>query len=247
MSEDGERILIVDDDDGIRSSLARVLRMKGYEVATAGSGESGIDVAGSFRPSIAIVDIRMPGMDGVDAFVAMRDHLPMIRGIFMTAYSSSARTADAIEAGGLSVLAKPLDINQVIELAEQALASAPVLVVDDDRDFLSSLARSLRAAGIAVTTTESLAEAIREIRQRPERVVIADVFLDDGFGHQLLAELPRQVEHPPFILISGRSDWFERCSSPEIARHAHWIAKPVDVEELLRHVRDLSVPAAGAK
>lgn len=247
MSEGGERVLIVDDDDGIRSSLARVLRMKGYEVAMAGSGESAVQVAESFRPAIAIVDIRMPGMDGVDTFVAIRDQLPTVRGIFMTAYSSSSRTADAIDAGGLSVLSKPLDINHVIELAERAIASAPVLIVDDDRDFLASLARAMRAAGTDVTTTHSLADAIRHVRQRPERVVIADVFLHDGFGHQLLAELPRQMEQPPLILVSGHADWFERCSSPDIARDAYWVPKPVDVEELLRHIRGLSVSTAGAE
>jgi CheY-like chemotaxis protein len=66
------RILVVDDDELVRMNLEMVLRMEGYEVRTADSGETAVEVAAQFEPDVVVLDIAMPGMDGWAALAELR-------------------------------------------------------------------------------------------------------------------------------------------------------------------------------
>jgi DNA-binding NtrC family response regulator len=123
MQKPAERVLVVDDDAGIRHSLARIIRVQGYDVDTAADGKSAIAAAKSFRPHLLIIDIRMPEIDGVEAFEQILDQHPGLPAIFMTANSSSSRISRAIEIGAVSVFTKPLDLQRLTELVDDVLSS----------------------------------------------------------------------------------------------------------------------------
>lgn len=241
MSAKMRSVLLVDDDDQIRSSLARVLRAKGYDVREACDGNSAIAVALEQQPDMLILDVRMPGMDGVETFVEIRREFPAIPAVFMTAYASGDRAAAAIDAGGLRVLPKPLELNRLCGIIEDAISSAPVLIVDDNAHFLRSLARSLHSAGIPSVTVDSLKEAVLQVRQRPNRVVIADVFLKDGRGFELLAESGKAVQPPPLILVTGHADWYSETDMQDQLSSAETkcLPKPLDIDDLIATVRKL--------
>ncbi len=233
------RLLIVDDDAPIRRSLARVLRTRGFEIELASDGEAAIVVAERFQPDCLLIDIRLPGIDGVETFTAIRGILPRVPAVFMTAYAASAQARAAHELGAIAVLAKPLDVASLSELIEVCRQTAPVLIVDDDRNLLLSLARALSSAGISVETATTIGQALVNVRQRPDRVVVADVFLNDGFGYELLREMASQPTWPAeraplshnslletplpskvgpetsqrglysLVLVTGQSDWLQ--------------------------------------
>lgn len=117
--ESAKRVLIVDDDDGIRRSLARIMRCKGFAVETAPDGESALASARTFHPHLLLLDIRMPGIDGVEAFRQIRAENTRVSAIFMTAYSSSTRISEAFELGAFSVLSKPLQIDTLVSNIDQ--------------------------------------------------------------------------------------------------------------------------------
>ncbi len=119
--EAGKRVLIADDDAGIRHSLARIMRCKGLEVETACDGRAAVDLSGRFAPDLLLLDIRMPEVDGVEAFEQIRATRPEVTAILMTAYSSSGQVDRAIQLGALSVLPKPLDIDCLGRLVDVAL------------------------------------------------------------------------------------------------------------------------------
>ena len=116
------RVLVVDDDAGIRRSLARIIRTRGFEVDVAADGPTAIEAAKSFRPNLLIIDIHMPGIDGVEACEQIRADHPDLPVIFMTAYASSSRVKKAIAMGALSVLSKPLDLDRLTTLVDDALS-----------------------------------------------------------------------------------------------------------------------------
>jgi DNA-binding NtrC family response regulator len=232
----GRRILVVDDDAGIRTSLSRILRSSGHDLRMASDGFEAVEIAREFHPELVLLDIRMPGIDGVETFQRLRQETPAVAAIFMTAYSSSDRSGEAEERGAIRVLSKPLDLGGLLELVESTLGTTPVLIADDDPAMVKSIARSLEAKGIAVQTATSLREAARVLRQRPERVVIADVFLGDGFGYELLEELEGQSDRPPFVLITGRKEWMEDNASRSFGGEVVCLNKPIDIDELIAKV-----------
>lgn len=117
---DSKRVLIVDDDAGVRTSLARILRGSGYVVEVAEDGEKGVAMGKRFHPDILLVDIRMPGIDGIETHRQLHERFPSLVAISMTAFASSEKTQQAMEGGAVSVLPKPLDIENLMELVQSA-------------------------------------------------------------------------------------------------------------------------------
>ena len=237
MADSGKRILLVDDDEGVRTSLARILRASGQSVSVAQDGYQALQlVMEGMSPDLLLIDIRMPGMDGVETFEKCREHCPGLVAIFMTAYSSSERTIEAAERGALKVLSKPLEIPSLLELITASLNTSPVLIADDDPVLLKSVARALRANGILVETASSLKEAALLLRQRPNRVVVADVFLEDGHGYELLRDDLNASGEPSLILITGHADWLDGETAKSLKGKALFLPKPLNIEQLIEQV-----------
>ncbi len=109
----GSRLLIVDDDEDFGDSLAEALEMHGHEVDTTTSGEDGIAAAGRTNYDAILMDVALPGLNGVDSLLAILETNPETRCFLMTGYSADHLAARAIEAGAIEVLTKPLDPDEL--------------------------------------------------------------------------------------------------------------------------------------
>ena len=118
-------LLIVDDDVGIRKSLARIMQHEGYNVKTAGDATAAIDSVNRCRPDLMLIDVRMDGIDGVETFQKIRADHPHVPAIFMTAYASSSRVTDAMNSGAVSVVEKPLDVPRISAQIAGLLGARP--------------------------------------------------------------------------------------------------------------------------
>jgi len=115
------QILIVDDDSRLRQSFAKLLRGEGHEVATASTGEEGVAMVEQGGLDLAIVDVRLPGMSGLEAFRAMRGLDPELPVIVMTAFGTTDTAIEATKNGAFDYILKPFDIPQVLVLIAKAL------------------------------------------------------------------------------------------------------------------------------
>jgi DNA-binding NtrC family response regulator len=111
-------ILIVDDQHDLADSLADVLRLEGHEVETAYSGEDALQISGQRELNLVLLDVRLPGINGVDTLVGIRGHHPDVPAYMMTGYSVAPLLQKALDYGAKGVLHKPLDLDQIIDLAE---------------------------------------------------------------------------------------------------------------------------------
>ncbi len=114
-------ILIIDDDDQLRRSFEKLLTDEGYQVISAASAEAGIGMFKSRCPDLVILDIRLPGMSGLDAFGALHDIEPKVPIIIMTAYGTTETAITATKMGAFDYILKPFDIPQMLSTIEQAL------------------------------------------------------------------------------------------------------------------------------
>jgi len=120
------RILIADDDRLILSTLGQGLRDVGYEVLEATDGKAAVHVCETSQPELAILDMRMPGMSGVEAahLIRQRTATPFI---FLSAYGDKEVVQLAVQEGALAYLVKPVDTPQIVPTIEAALARAAEL------------------------------------------------------------------------------------------------------------------------
>jgi CheY-like chemotaxis protein len=125
-------ILIIDDDRLVREATQILLRARGYDVAAAADGKSGIEAIRAGRFDLAIVDLFMPGMDGVKVMQAIRHANPTIPMIAASGFmfggacpSMPGFDAIATEAGAACTLYKPFKPNEVLQAVEKAIGTAP--------------------------------------------------------------------------------------------------------------------------
>lgn len=119
------RILVVDDNEDAADSLALLLRMKGHEVSVAHDGPRAVELAASERPSVMLLDIGLPGMDGYDVCRTIRSQgLHDVRIIAMTGYGQERDRARAMEAGFDTHTVKPVDIAELTKLIAMPLKGA---------------------------------------------------------------------------------------------------------------------------
>jgi DNA-binding NtrC family response regulator len=115
------RILVVDDDESIRTVLIAVLEEKGYTVDTAGSGNEGIEKTKTSFYNLALVDIRLPDMEGTQVLAKMEETAPEIRKIIITGYPSVQNAIEAINKGAHAYIMKPFDMDNVLRTVEDQL------------------------------------------------------------------------------------------------------------------------------
>ncbi len=118
-----KHVLVVDDDRLIVTTLARGLRNLGYTVLEATSGEDAIALAQQDPPDIALLDVRMRGLSGLDVALHFRDKLK-VPFLFLSAYGDAEIVKEAAESGALGYLVKPLDVPQLVPTLEAAIARA---------------------------------------------------------------------------------------------------------------------------
>jgi len=114
---DGEpAVLLVDDNFGALETLVDILSLKGYRVDAVRSGDEAVAAVRGAAYRMVLMDIQMPGLNGVDALKQMAAHAPEVRVALMTAFTQHQLVDEGLRAGALDVISKPLDIDRVLTL-----------------------------------------------------------------------------------------------------------------------------------
>ena len=114
------KLMIVDDEPHLRSSLTFWFREEGYDVLSAGSGREALATLTREAPQILLVDIKMPGMDGLEVLRKVRETSPETTVIIMTAYASVETAIQALKDGAYDYIVKPFDPEAISRLVKKA-------------------------------------------------------------------------------------------------------------------------------
>lgn len=145
----GPVILLVEDDRLILYTLARGLRDAGYEVLEADTGEYALEICHDKKPDLALLDVRMEGLSGLDVAQALQQmDVPFL---FLSAYDDKEIVGNAIELGALGYLVKPLDIPQILPSLSAALKHADeIRILRESESNLSKALQNSHDISIAI-------------------------------------------------------------------------------------------------
>jgi len=137
--ERARRVLVVDDDEVFRTRLCRALAQRNWEATAAANGSQAIAMARESMPDLVLVDLRMPGMDGLSVVEVLRTANTSMRIIVLTGYGSIPTTISAMKRGADYYLSKPADADQILAAYEKL--EAPHEAIPNPLAEAPSLAR----------------------------------------------------------------------------------------------------------
>jgi len=115
------RVLVVDDEGGIREALRQVLEYEDWQVKTASSGGEAISLYSDFRPHVVLLDVKMAGLDGLDTLSRLRDLDPPATVVMISGHGTIATAVQATQRGAFDFLEKPLDTDRLLVTLRNAL------------------------------------------------------------------------------------------------------------------------------
>jgi two-component system response regulator RegA len=130
-------VMLIDDDEVYRLRLAKAFRDRGFAVLDFGDAESAIARARTEPPEIAVVDLRMPGVSGLEAVRTLKNIEPATRVLVLTGYGSIATALEAVRLGAVHYLTKPATVDEIL----RSLGGQPPARGDDEEADVPSLAR----------------------------------------------------------------------------------------------------------
>ncbi len=194
------KILVVDDDLQLRQSFEKLLAQEGHTVFTAAHGEGALALVQSEPPDLVIMDVRMPGMSGLEAFRRMHVLEPKLPVIIMTAFGTTETAIEATKLGAFDYVLKPFDIPDILALIDQALEAGR---------FMRS---RVEVDAVPTVTGDALigrSKPMQEVYKAIGRVAPTDATVlirgDSGTGKELVA---RALYHhslrsdKPFLVIN---------------------------------------------
>lgn len=116
-----KKILIVDDQNGIRILLMELFGNEGYEMYQAANGKAALEVVEKDNPDLVLLDMKIPGMDGLEILKHIKSTHPQIKVIMMTAYGELDIIKQAKDLGAISHFTKPFDIDEMRNVVDQNL------------------------------------------------------------------------------------------------------------------------------
>jgi DNA-binding NtrC family response regulator len=117
----GQTVLVVDDEPDMLENVARILRRGPYVCVTAAGGQQALELLGPARPDLVLIDLRMPGMDGVTLLREIKRRAPATPVVICTAFAPEGAAGEAMHAGVAAFLAKPFTALQLLETVRRTL------------------------------------------------------------------------------------------------------------------------------
>ncbi len=202
------KILVVDDNRDNANSLAELFELEGHDVKVAYSGEEAIEAYMSNDFDLAFMDVMMPGKNGVESFLEIRQMKPKAKVYMMTGYSVDQLLQQAIDNGALGVFGKPVDLTKVLGAIDGAKPSGIVLVAEDDPDFGPVLQQAIAESGRNCELVTDGKEALERMDRGGVEVLILDLNMPLINGIEVYTTLRKSNRAVPTVMISACIDQY---------------------------------------
>jgi len=233
-------VLVVDDDTNFRNTLSRILEKKGYATITAGNGHRAIEIVKEKAVDVILMDVKMPVMNGVEAYRNIKQVRPSATVIFMTAFSLEDLVKDTIRDGAYAVIKKPFDIDTVVNMIEKSKNGALLAVVDDDPNIGKTMKNVLERKGYSITACLTGGEAIALAKDRPRDIFFIDMKLPVLNGLETYLEIRKANPEAVVVMMTAYRQEMDELVRQAIEKGAYsCLYKPFDMDEAIRIIEEV--------
>ena len=175
------RILVVDDEQGIRAALGQLLEYEGYEVRTTSNATDGIAEYQKWRPDLVFMDVKMGGMDGLEALKRLKEIDAAATVVMISGHATIRTAVEATQLGAYEILEKPLDTDRILVMLRNALEH---LDLREENSRLRNVSTTPYEIVGESGAMRALVEKVKKVGTTPARVLITG---ENGTGKELVA------------------------------------------------------------
>ena len=235
------RIMVVDDDPAMRVTLEGIIEDEGYDVVGAEDGYRVIELAGEMHFDLIFMDIKMPGIDGVETQREIRRISPESVVVIMTGYSVESLVKEALAQRAYAVIYKPFDIHQIMDIMHSVLNTGLVLVVGDRLEDRQTLRAILEEEGLQVAEAQDGKQAVSMAAEKHYRAILMDVKMPGMDGFTACEEIRKFDPDVKVIFVTGYA--LEDSVREALQSGAYSaLTKPVNPDEMLALLKSVSKP-----
>ncbi|HEX5831630.1 MAG TPA: sigma-54 dependent transcriptional regulator [Gemmatimonadaceae bacterium] len=193
------RVLVIDDEQGIRGALGQLLEYEGYEVRTAADAPLGLAEYERFRPHLVFLDVKLPGMDGLEALRRLREKDPGATVVMISGHATIQTAVEATQLGAYDILEKPLDTDRILVLLRNALQHLDL--AEENQRLRQSIESRFEIVGRSYAV-RALIDRIEKVAGTPARVLVTG---ENGTGKELVARAVHKQSarrNKPFVEVN---------------------------------------------
>jgi len=242
MPEKKIRVLVADDEKIVRDFFSRLLSLRGLEVVCAEDGYKAVELAKEGNFELFFLDVKMPGMDGLETFRKIRQINPNAVVVMMTGYIAENILEQAQKEGAYGSIRKPFDISEIKDIVDRAgkeelKRALNVLVIDDDQAVLDFFARLLKEKNHKCKLARDKEEALGAARGEKFDLVFLDLVLKDLNGIEFYKEIKELLPEATIVVITGYPHKVKEIEGAlEIAGCLY---KPFEIDKVLDYLKGL--------
>jgi DNA-binding NtrC family response regulator len=236
------KILVVDDDRRIVKTTCDILKIKGHEPIAVYTGEEGVEQVRIERPDCVLMDLKMPGINGVEAMKRMQEIEPDLPIILVSAYATDELLAEAKRAGAYAVLSKPLNFPMILAFLSLLRKEESILVVDDDPNFCKTLKDLLTLRGFRVETESEPRNVMARLDKDYKLAIVLDLKLGAINGTEILKEVRAKYPTKPVVLVTGyRQEMGDSIEKGRRIGAYTCLYKPFEMDDLFKLIEEIRV------
>ena len=233
------RILVVDDNIDYCESIIDFLEMEGFDAVGIHNGFDALEIIKEEEFDMVLMDIRMPGMDGVETFQKLKEVSPETPTILMTAYAVENRIREALQNGAFGAFQKPVDNERLICSIEKSFPDgAVVMIAVDDKEISSALLDTFAEKGYRCVVARDSEAAIRKARENKFDIIVLDMNLPFSKRLDTYHKIRDFRPDVKVVIVTDNKkkteNLIDQASKMDVCA---FLEKPIDIDNLVEVMR----------
>lgn len=234
------RILIVDDDQDMTATLALILKEEGYEAIPANNGYAAIKTVKEKRVDLILMDMKMPGLNGVETYKEIRKIRPGVPVVMITAYAPENLVKEALEHNAREVIYKPFDMEEMLELINKLKEGTIISIVDDDLISSAKMRDYLEEKGYRVYITTNGTDAVELIKKKKTHIVFIDIEIPPSNGLETYLKIKEINPTTTAVMLAEYRKNAKSLAGEAIRENAFTcLYRPFEIEEITQVIEKI--------
>ena len=230
MKKDKIKILLVDDEKEFVESLSERLALRNLKPDIAYDGEQAIETVAKEKPDVMVLDLRMPGIDGLEVLRKVKKKHPDIEVVILTGHGSEEDEKEARRLGATEFLKKPVEMEDLVGALQRKRLK--VLLVDDEKEFVESLSERLELRNLKAEIAYSGEQAIETLAREKPDVMVLDLRMPGINGIEVLRKVKKKHPDMAIVILTGHGSEADEKEAMRLGASAY-LSKPVEVDHLV--------------